>query len=101
MDRDSAAERHTDTKTVKWYDSALEEAEAEITWDDGSRFSFREGEKSSRVVSYIPQGYINRLAERPDELNKFVLDVLTEKSEFRERRENLKDRISEQKKRGR
>ena len=94
MNHSEAAERQIDDKTVDWYDNALEESEAEVVWDDGTNFSFQENGQS-RAVSYIPQGYINRLAEHPEELNEFVLDVLSGKDGFNRLREDLEESISE------
>lgn len=94
MNHSEAAERQIDEKTVEWYDNALEEADAEVVWDDETSFSFQEGAQS-RAVSYIPQGYINRLAEHREELNKFVLEVLSGKDGFSRLREDLEETISE------
>lgn len=98
MDRQSAADRHPDGEgTPEWYNRVLKQSSAKISWDDGQEFNFSDEEVSSRAISYIPQSYINRLAEDPEELNTFVLDVLNEREGFRSKREKLRGKVADQK----
>ena len=98
MDEESATNRHPDVdSTTDWYNRVLSQSDAKVCWDDGQEFRFGGKGTSSRAISYIPQSYINRLAEDPEELNSFVLDVLTEKERFRQRREQLRRKTADQK----
>lgn len=98
MNRNSAANRHPDgDETPEWYNGVLKQSEAAVRWDDGQEFTFDDDEATARAISYIPQSYINRLAEDPEELNNFVLDVLTERKSFRRRREKLREKVANQK----
>lgn len=98
MDRESAANRHPDEDdTPEWYNQVLKRSDATVRWDDDQEFNFDDDEVTYRPISYIPQSYINRLAEDPEELNNFVLDVLTERKSFRRRREQLREKVADQK----
>ena len=56
----------------------------EITWNDNTKQSFRETNEQ-RPITYIPQLYINKLAEESgrDQLNELVLEILYQDREIK------------------
>jgi ABC-type cobalamin/Fe3+-siderophores transport system ATPase subunit len=57
----------------------------EVTWCDGVKYRLNDGEERSRQITYIPQMYINHIAEHrgDSELDNLVLSILNEREEFR------------------
>ena len=54
----------------------------EVKWADGEAYKLKDSEKPNRPITYIPQLYLNRLAEdKKDELNSLVENMLLESQE--------------------
>lgn len=64
----------------------------EVKWADGITYKLKDEEKPNRPITYIPQLYLNRLAEdQKDELNSLVDKMLIDSSlEYKEFRNNTK-----------
>jgi hypothetical protein len=69
----------------------------EVVWADGVSYKLSDSEASkSRQITYIPQMYINHLAEKRgnEELKRLIESILEEKPEFLEFYTKAKDNIS-------
>lgn len=66
-----------------------------VRWKDGTEDTL-DSIKQTHSVTYIPQLYINYLAEKKnkDELNEFILDLLCQTTEFRMFYENFQQFIN-------
>lgn len=69
----------------------------EITWRDGEVYTLRGNTTKNRLITYIPQLYINHIAERGGEeaLNDIILTFLEQKKEFADFHENKQKEIGE------
>jgi len=70
----------------------------EVKWSDGETYRLKDSEKKRvRSITYIPQLYLNRLAEeKKDELNQLVDNILLESSlEYKNFRDEQKKKIYE------
>lgn len=56
-----------------------------VQWKNGDIDSFRHRDDVTRKITYIPQLYINYLAERnnKNDLNKLIINILNQNQEFR------------------
>jgi hypothetical protein len=68
----------------------------EVTWCDGVKMALNDQQVRNRQITYIPQMYINHVAEhRGDrELDNLVLNILNEKEDFRTFLEEQKQLIA-------
>ena len=69
----------------------------EVKWADGETYKLKDSEKPNRPITYIPQLYLNRLAEdQKDELNSLVDKMLIESSsEYKEFRNSNKQKLDD------
>lgn len=79
------------------FEKEIVEFDFEVIWGDGTSYKLTDFlETKNRQITYIPQMYINHLAEKRgnDELKKLVQSILEEKPDFLEFFTNSKDEIS-------
>ncbi|OHD18803.1 MAG: hypothetical protein A2086_03255 [Spirochaetes bacterium GWD1_27_9] len=71
----------------------------EIEWNDGEKYCLKDANRRSSPITYIPQLYLNRLADADDkkkELNALIEDMLRDShSDYKEFREAISVEISE------
>lgn len=73
------------------------EFDFEVKWADGETYKLKDEKKPNRPITYIPQLYLNRLAEdRKDELNSLIDNMLIESSpDYEEFRDRTKQELSD------
>ncbi len=79
------------------FETEIQDFDFEVLWGDGVSYKLSNSEDSkTRQITYIPQMYINHLAEKRgnDELKKLVQSILEEKPEFFSFYSTSKDEIS-------
>ncbi len=71
----------------------------EVKWADGTTYKLKDNDKPNRPITYIPQLYLNRLAEdKKDELNSLVENMLLEsREEYKRFRDEQGKQIEESK----
>lgn len=72
----------------------------EVQWEDGEIYSLKNTEKRNKICTYIPQMYLNHIAENEEskkELNKIIEEILKTDSEFREKYNKKNESILEEK----
>ena len=68
-----------------------------VEWADGVKINLK-SEESKRKITYIPQMYINYIAENKNnknELNNILLGILNENKEFKDNIENINEKINQ------
>ena len=68
-----------------------------VEWADGVKINLK-SEESKRKITYIPQMYINYIAENKNnknELNNILLGILNENKEFKDNIENINKKINQ------
>jgi predicted ATPase len=77
-------------KKIEYFFENEEEFDFEVKWLDGEKYKLRDEDKPNRPITYIPQLYLNRLAEEQKyELNNLVDKMLVDSSnEYNEFRDN-------------
>ena len=79
------------------YENEIIAFDFEVTWNDGTVYKLSdEQDRKTRQITYIPQMYINHLAEKRgnEELKKLIQSILEEKPQFLEFNNTCKDLIS-------
>lgn len=68
----------------------------ELVWKDGETDDYL-NKKPSHTITYIPQLYINHIAERQNtgELNEFILGLLLQNADFREKYESFQQSVKQ------
>lgn len=71
----------------------------EVKWADGEAYKLKDCDKPNRPITYIPQLYLNRLAEdKKDELNSLVENMLLDSgSGYKEFRKQQKEQMDQSK----
>ena len=77
-------------KKIEYFFENEEGFDFEVKWLDGEKYKLRDEDKPNRPITYIPQLYLNRLAEEQKyELNNLVDKMLVDSSnEYNEFRDN-------------
>ena len=84
-------------KNIEYSFEEKSEFDFEVKWGDGKIYKLKDTEKPNRPITYIPQLYLNRLAEdQKDELNSLVDKMLVESSvEYKEFRNSTKHKLGD------
>jgi len=96
VDPEQVAEKWS-TLGEKGYDCELDEGfDFEVVWGDDVRMCLKEDREDTRRITYIPQMYINHLAEERGEqhLKELIESVLDQNDEYRAFREETQAYIS-------
>lgn len=83
---------------IKGYDFEDEsEFDFEVKWKDGRIDKLSDEKENIRSITYLPQMYINNLAEEDgdDDLNSLVLDILKQDDDFKDEYNNKQEEIKE------
>jgi predicted ATPase len=94
IDRNRIEEINKDSKykTLNYDFEEDDKFDFEVKWSDGTVCKLKDRDNPNRPITYIPQLYLNRLAEdQKDELNSLVDKMLVESSdEYKEFRSTIK-----------
>jgi len=97
IDRSRIEEINKDSKyqTLKYDFEKDDNFDFEVRWADGTVCKLKDKDNPNRQITYIPQLYLNRLAEdQKDELNTLVDKMLVESSdEYKEFRSTIKNNL--------
>ncbi|MES2060405.1 MAG: hypothetical protein V4456_00695 [Bacteroidota bacterium] len=87
IDSKQVSHKIADSKLDLAYDFEKEpEFDFEVKWKDGETFTLKNNtQEKSRQITYVPQMYINYLAEKggQSELRKLIQEILEQKPEFK------------------
>lgn len=86
------------TTEIRGYDFEDEsEFDFEVKWKDGRIDKLSDEKENIRSITYLPQMYINNLAEEDgdDDLNSLVLDILKQDDNFKKEYNNKQEEIKE------